>query len=78
MRDHALAQAIDLVGGNAALARFLGISREAVSQWDRCPAERVVAVSEATGGRIQPEQLRPDIFRRVEPKLEDLPEARAS
>jgi len=63
MRDEALSKAVSIVGGNAALARSLGITREAVSQWDRCPAERVVAVSDATGGKVTTEDLRPDIFR---------------
>lgn len=62
MRDKILSQAISIVGGNSALARILGITREAVSQWDRCPAERVQAVAAATDNRITPEQLRPDIF----------------
>lgn len=63
MRDPALTEAIALIGGNSALARILGISREAVSQWDRCPAERVLAVSDATNGTVRPEELRPDIYR---------------
>lgn len=66
MRDPALSEAIALIGGNAALARILKISREAVSQWDRCPAERVLAVSDATNGNVRPEQLRPDIYRAPE------------
>lgn len=65
MRDEFLSKAVSLAGGNAALARVLGISREAVSQWDRCPAERVVAVSDATAGKVLPEELRPDIFRPI-------------
>lgn len=62
MRDESLSEAVRIVGGNAALARILKISREAVSQWDRCPAERVVAVSEATGRKVRPEHLRPDLY----------------
>lgn len=44
----------------ARLARSIGITRGAVAQWDRIPAERVRAVSEATG--IPMDQLRPDLF----------------
>ena len=44
----------------ARLARELGITRGAVAQWDRVPAERIGEVSKATG--IPVEQLRPDIF----------------
>lgn len=66
MRDPALTKAIEIVGGNAAMGRIVGISREAVSQWDRCPAERVLTVSDATEGQVKPEELRPDIFRAPE------------
>lgn len=64
MRDKYLSKAIKIVGGAAALARCLNISREAVRQWTKCPAARVLAVSDATGGVIEPEDLRPDIYRR--------------
>lgn len=63
MRDEALTEAVRIIGGNSAVAKIFDISREAVSQWERCPAERVLAVSDATGGKITPEALRPDIFR---------------
>lgn len=63
MRDENLTEAVRLVGGNAAVAKIFGISREAVGQWDRCPAERVLGLSDATGGKVTPEQLRPDIYR---------------
>lgn len=64
MRDKALQKAIKIVGGAAALGRILNISREAVSQWTRCPPHRVLAVSDATDGVVEPEDLRPDIYRR--------------
>lgn len=64
MNDEALrkavAEAVKGAGGVAALARKLGISQPAISQWDRVPVERVKAVSEITG--MSPHQLRPDIF----------------
>lgn len=44
----------------AELARGLGITRGAVSQWKRVPAERVGQVSQLTG--ISPNILRPDLF----------------
>lgn len=44
----------------ARLAREIGITRGAVAQWDRVPAERLREVSEATG--LPLEQLRPDLF----------------
>lgn len=60
MRDPALQRALELIGGPSALASRLGISREAVSQWRRVPAERVIAVETATG--VPRRDLRPDIY----------------
>jgi len=60
MRDHGLNEAIRAVGGVSELARKIGISQPSVSGWDRVPAERVLAVEEATGvSRIT---LRPDLY----------------
>ena len=42
------------------VARALGITHGAVSQWRRVPAERVIAVEGLTG--IPREQLRPDLY----------------
>jgi DNA-binding transcriptional regulator YdaS (Cro superfamily) len=58
-------EALDLAkqkaGGASGLARALGgISPQAVSQWDRVPAERVIQVEKVTG--IARHQLRPDIY----------------
>ena len=44
----------------ARLAREIGITRGAVAQWDRVPAERVGEVSRVTG--IPVDALRPDLF----------------
>lgn len=44
------------------VAKGLGISRAAVSLWDKVPAELVVAVEAVT--EIPREQLRPDLYRR--------------
>ena len=47
--------------GVAALARALGgITSQAISQWERVPAERVLDVERITG--ISRHELRPDIF----------------
>lgn len=48
-------------GMAAKLARELGITPGAISQWRYIPAERVAAVSAATG--IPAAQLRPDLAR---------------
>ena len=56
-----LQRALKASGGPAALARWLGITKQAVGQWDRVPAERVLAVSDATG--VPCHVLRPDLHR---------------
>src|ERR1043165_870774 len=60
MRDPGLAQAIQAVGGVSELARRIGISQPSVSNWDKVPAERVLAVEAATG--IARVRLRPDLY----------------
>ena len=50
--------------GLSALARVLGVTRQAVFLWqlNRIPAERVRAVVKATGGKVTAAELRPDLF----------------
>lgn len=48
------------VGGIVKLSEALGLSRGAVSQWTKVPAERVLEVERLTG--IPREILRPDIY----------------
>lgn len=59
-RDAGLQLAIERAGSIAALARALGINRQAVSSWDQIPLERVPAVESATG--VPRQQLRPDFW----------------
>lgn len=47
------------------LASSLGVTPGAVAQWEKVPAERVPAVSRATG--IPREDLRPDLYGELEP-----------
>lgn len=61
-RHDVVSEVIALAGGQAALAKALGISRAAVYQWDKVPAERCIAVEEAIGGQVTRYQMRPDIF----------------
>ena len=61
MRDPGLSEAIQAVGGVSELARRIGISQPSVSNWDKIPAERVLAVEAATG--IARMRLRPDLYR---------------
>jgi len=62
MVNGALPKAVEAAGGTSALARQLGISPQAISQWTRVPAERVLDVERATGGQVTRHELRPDIY----------------
>ncbi len=62
MRDNALERAITESGGTAALARTINVTPQAISQWDRVPAERTIAVEQATGGKVTRHELRPDLY----------------
>lgn len=54
-------QAKKAAGGPSKLAEALGdLSSQAVSQWKRVPAERVIAVEKITG--IPRHELRPDLY----------------
>ena len=55
-----LEEAIRAAGGVSELARRIGISQPSVSNWERIPAERVLAVEAATG--VDRAILRPDLF----------------
>ena len=57
-----LRAAIEAVGSLRSLARELGISPQALSQWKRVPAYRILQIEAVTG--IPRERLRPDLFRR--------------
>jgi len=50
----------------AELGRELGITRGAVAQWDKVPAERLGDVSRITG--ISMQSLRPDLFAAASPE----------
>src|SRR3712207_2158323 len=60
MREGGLDHAIRAAGGIGALARALGLSQPAISDWQRIPAERVLAVEALTG--VHRTALRPDLY----------------
>ena len=66
MGGNALAAAVDLVGGQAKLARILGVTQPNVWHWlhksERVPGEYVLKIEEATGGKIGRHDLRPDLY----------------
>ena len=61
MRDPGLSAAIQAVGGVSELVRRVGISQPSVSNWDKVPAERVLAIEAVTG--VPRVRLRPDLYR---------------
>jgi TorA maturation chaperone TorD len=75
MRDLGLNNAIDAVGGVSELARRLGISQPSVSNWQRIPADRVLAVEAATG--IDRATLRPDLYENQNEDIDDVDRGRA-
>lgn len=60
VRDAGLHEAIQAAGGVTELARRIGIAQPSVSNWDRVPADRVIAVEAATG--VSRRRLRPDLY----------------
>lgn len=56
----ALALAIEARGGPGRLSKDLGVSSQAVSQWEYVPAQRVLDVERASG--VSRHMLRPDLY----------------
>lgn len=76
MRDFGLEEAIRAAGGISELARRIGISQPSVSNWDRVPAERVIAVESVTN--VPRAVLRPDLYGEVTAAaVDELDSARA-
>jgi TorA maturation chaperone TorD len=73
MREQGLEVAINAVGGVGALARALGISQPSVSNWQRIPPERVIAVEQITG--VGRHLLRPDLYPQIHPGIDPAPQA---
>lgn len=64
--DQGLKLAIEAAGNASQLAAKLGVSAQAVWQWQRVPARHVIAIERLT--LIPREQLRPDLFLAPRPK----------
>lgn len=60
MSNSALKNAIGAAGSGEKLADALGITRQAIYQWDKVPAERVLDVERLTG--VSRHDLRPDLY----------------
>ncbi|MEJ0078770.1 MAG: Cro/CI family transcriptional regulator [Alphaproteobacteria bacterium] len=72
MRDPGLSEAIRAAGGVSELARRIGISQPSVSNWDKVPAERVLAIEATTG--VSRKVLRPDLYQGPEARVPDVDE----
>jgi DNA-binding transcriptional regulator YdaS (Cro superfamily) len=67
MNTQTIYRAAQAAGNAHRLSKMLGISHVAVGKWirrGRIPAERVLAVEKATGGKVSRYELRPDIYPR--------------
>jgi TorA maturation chaperone TorD len=60
VRDAGLESAIEAAGGIAQLARKVGVAQPSISNWSKVPAQRVIAVENATG--VSRKVLRPDLY----------------
>jgi DNA-binding transcriptional regulator YdaS (Cro superfamily) len=58
-----LSRAIELTGLQP-LAKAVGVTYQAIRKFERTgiPAERVIPISRATGWRVTPHELRPDLY----------------
>lgn len=59
-KTEALKRAVANVGGQASFARLIGVTPQAVSQWDEVPPLRVLAVEGVSG--VPRHELRPDLY----------------
>lgn len=59
-KTQALKRAIENVGGQAEFARLIGITAQAVSQWEEVPPLRVLAVERIS--QVSRHKLRPDLY----------------
>jgi len=60
MATEATQRAIRLAGGSKVLGEALGITRQAVEDWDVVPSKRVLTVEALSG--VSRYELRPDIY----------------
>jgi DNA-binding transcriptional regulator YdaS (Cro superfamily) len=59
---NSLAYAINALGGTGATGRALGVTAQAISQWDICPPLQCRRLEKACLRKVTRYQLRPDVF----------------
>jgi hypothetical protein len=64
-----LEAAIKAAGSVRELARLLGITHQAIAQWEQVPAARMLQIEQVTG--VARERLRPDLYRIPQPDATD-------
>jgi DNA-binding transcriptional regulator YdaS (Cro superfamily) len=64
MEQRKLTDLVEYMGGQASLARFLGVSRQSVNEWvsrGRISASAAIEVDKLTNGLFKKEDLRPAV-----------------
>lgn len=59
--DHGVRLAIKAISSRRKLAKLLGITPQAIMQWKRIPADRLIEIEAVTG--VPREKLRSDLYR---------------
>lgn len=63
--SNSVEKAVEIVGSQSALAAMIGVRPQAVQQWVAtgiAPVRRVIAIEQASGGKVSRHELRPDIY----------------
>lgn len=56
----AIKQAVGKLGSQTLVARRIGVTRQAMAQWSRVPAEHVLMMEKISG--VSRYELRPDVY----------------
>lgn len=64
--NKALNKVVQLIGGQSALAKKIGVKQPTVFNWlhTRAPAKRVIQIEKIVNGAVTRYELRPDIYPR--------------
>lgn len=62
-RSETITDIIVTIGSLSEMSRRLGVSRQAIAQWDKVPVKHLRAISEMTG--IPRQKLRPDLYEKA-------------